>query len=100
MIMNKTNCITSDTIVVRNDKKFITSPIGDEIVMMSMESGNYIGINEVGAVIWNKLEKPATIKEVIEYLLSIYDITEEACTEKTIKHIADMAEQEMVLILK
>lgn len=98
--MDKINKITPDTIVVRNDKKFITSPIGDEIVMMSMESGNYIGINEVGAVIWNKLEQPMTIKEVINYLLSIYDITEDACTEKTVKHIADMANQEMVLIVE
>ncbi len=98
--MDKINRITPDTIVVRNDKKFITSPIGDEIVMMSMESGNYIGINEVGAVIWNKLEQPMTIKEVINYLLSIYDITEDACTEKTVKHIADMANQEMVLIVE
>lgn len=98
--MNKISSITPDTIVVRNDKKYITSPIGDEIVMMSMESGNYIGINEVGAVIWNKLEQPMTIKEVINYLLSIYDITEDACTEKTVKHIADMANQEMVLIVE
>lgn len=98
--MDKINRITPDTIVVRNDKKFITSPIGDEIVMMSMESGNYIGINEVGAVIWNKLEQPMTIKEVINYLLSIYDITEDACTEKTVKHIANMANQEMVLIVE
>ena len=98
--MDNTSSVTPDTIVVRNDKKFITSPIGDEIVMMSMESGNYIGINEVGAVIWNKLEQPTAIKEVINYLLSIYDITEEECSEKTMKHITDMAGQEMVLILE
>ena len=98
--MDKITSITPDTVVVRNDKKFITSPIGDEIVMMSMESGNYIGINEVGAVIWNKLEQPTAIKEVVNYLLSIYDITEEECSEKTMKHIFDMAGQEMILILE
>ena len=98
--MDNISNITVDTMVVRNDKKFITSPIGEELVMMSMESGNYIGINEVGAVIWNKLEKPIAIKEVITYLLRIYDISEKECAEKTLKHINDMAKEEMVLILK
>ncbi|MCW3124003.1 MAG: hypothetical protein JWQ38_3495 [Flavipsychrobacter sp.] len=97
--MANTDIITPDTVVVRNDKKFITSPIGDEIVMMSIESGNYIGINEVASTIWKKLETPLTVKDLVTYLLASYDIGEKECEEKTIAHLDDMLKKNMISIV-
>jgi hypothetical protein len=98
--MKNLDTIALDSIVIRNDKKFIASPIGDEIVMMSLENGSYIGINQVGTTIWEKLEHPASVKELITYLTGIYDITEEECEKKVIKYLNDLMLQDMIALIK
>lgn len=90
--------LTLDTVVVRNDKKFITSPIGEEIVMMSIESGNYVGMNHVATDIWNKLEKPSSVRDLVTYLLEIYDISRDTCESATFRHLANMLSHEMLQI--
>ena len=97
--MGKTN-ITIDTVVMRNDKKFMASPVGDEIVMMSMESGNYIGMNSVATVIWEKLKQPISVKELIAFLLDNYDIDKEECERKTLKYLNDLVKEEMLVTTK
>ncbi len=97
--MKKSPVITLDTVIVRNDKQFMISPIGDELVMMSMENGNYIGINNVGTAIWAKLENPNSVKELISYLLETYDISKEECEKKTLKYLNDLMQQEMLTIV-
>lgn len=97
--MGTTNTITPDTVIVRNDKKFITSLVGDEIVMMSMDSGNYIGMNSVGSTIWEQLQQPRPVKDLISYLLTTYNISAEECERKTLKYLEDMKAQEMLIII-
>ena len=97
--MEHTNVISLNSIVVRNDEKFMTSPVGDEIVMMSIESGNYIGINKVGADIWQKLENPISVGDLVNYLLENYDIAKEDCEQKTIKYLCDMLKEDMLIII-
>jgi len=97
--MKKTTVISPGSVVVRNDNKFMISPIGDEIVMMSMENGNYIGINSVGASIWEKLEQPTPVNELVNYLVVIYDIHKDECEQKTIKYLYDMLDAEMLTVI-
>lgn len=97
--MKKSNNITVDTVLVRNDKKFITSPLGDELVMMSMENGSYIGTNEVGTFIWQNLSTPRSVAELVQLLMDTYEISETECSTKTIKHLNDMLLEDMVIII-
>ena len=45
--------------MVRRQGEWLTAKVGDELVMMSTERANYIGLNEVGVRIW-ELEKYIT----------------------------------------
>ena len=54
------------------------------MVMMNMESGDFISMNNVGADIWALTEQPVPLRDIIQQLLKLYDITEEQCKEETI----------------
>jgi hypothetical protein len=54
------------------NKKVIQSKIGEEVVMLDMDSGFYFGLNSVASIIWGKLEKPISLEEVINELLEEY----------------------------
>jgi DNA-directed RNA polymerase delta subunit len=98
--MKDLDLLNLNSIIVRNDKNFMISPIGDELVMMNMENGSYIGINEVGTAIWEKLEQPRPVTELINYLLEMYDIEREECEKRTIKYLTDLIHQGMLIVIK
>ena len=41
--------------MVRRKDGWLSAKVGDELVMMSAEKGNYIGLSDVGARIWELL---------------------------------------------
>ena len=43
---------------VRRQGEWLSAKVGDELVMMSAETGDYLGLSEVGARIWELLETP------------------------------------------
>jgi hypothetical protein len=66
--------------MVRKQGDWLAAKVGDELVMMSAEAGNYIGLSEVGARIWELIETPQDVDAVCAQLQDEYDgVTPEAC---------------------
>jgi hypothetical protein len=65
--------------VVRKQGDWLAAKVGDELVMMSAERGNYIGLSEVGARIWELLETPQDVNAVCARLQNEYDVTPDVC---------------------
>ncbi len=53
--------------------KILTAAINDELVMMSVELGQYFGLNSVGLHIWSLLETPKSFDAIVAILTAEYD---------------------------
>lgn len=71
---------------------WISAKVGDEIVMMSAEEGKYIGLNDVGARIWELLDEPQTRDALEARLLEEFEVTPEACRIEVDTFLAKLAE--------
>ncbi len=71
---------------------WISAKVGDEIVMMSAEEGKYIGLNDVGARIWELLDMPQTRDELEVRLLEEFEVTPEMCRSEIDTFLANLAE--------
>jgi hypothetical protein len=91
--------ITIDTLVQRVDRELLTSELGDELVMMDVEKGNYISLNKMGRIIWDHLEDPITIKGLIAKLMEKYNVEKDVCAHDTLKYLEEMYEKEIVSIV-
>ena len=91
--------INSATVVQRNEGKFLANALGDEIVMMDIDSGDYLGINPVGADIWNLLTEPLSVDALIERLQGIYNVDAEQCTTEVKAFLSKMLEQDMLILV-
>lgn len=58
---------------------WLSAKVGDELVMMSAEKGNYIGLSEVGARIWEIIETPSELDAVCAQLQDEYEVAPETC---------------------
>ena len=65
--------------MVRKQGDWLAAKVGDELVMMSAEKGNYIGLSEVGARIWEIIETPQPVDAVCARLQEEYEVSPEAC---------------------
>lgn len=59
----------------------LAADMSGETVMMSVESGQYFGLTEVGSVIWEMLESPTSLDQIVERLCSKYEIAEKTCRD-------------------
>lgn len=73
------------------------SPIGEEIVMMSIQNGEYYGSNQVGNRIWELLEKPHTPTELCAQLLEEYEIDEATCNNETLEFLEHLYENKLIV---
>ena len=65
--------------IIRKQGDWLSAKVGDELVMMSAEKGNYIGLSEVGARIWELIETPQEIETVCVLLQEEYEVAPEVC---------------------
>lgn len=86
------------TTVVRNEE-IIFSDMDDETVMMSMEKGEYYGINPVGRRIWELLETPVTVAGICEVLCDEYNVSPEQCFKEVLAFLARMSEKDIIKVM-
>lgn len=70
---------------------WLSARVGDEIMMMSAEHGKYIGVNEVGARIWELIETPRDAATVYAELLREFEVSPETCKAEVDSFLAEMA---------
>lgn len=74
----------------------ISSKLGEDIVVMNPETGKYLALNPVAAVIFEAFSRPHTPEEVVDLLIQTYQVSKEQCTEESTACINDMLEKKLL----
>lgn len=77
----------NDSTIIKRQPNLVFSKIDEEIVMMSINNGEYYGLDNIGSRIWEIIEKPVSFKELIETLKDEYEVTENQCISDVIEFI-------------
>ncbi|MFB0613739.1 PqqD family protein [Aurantiacibacter poecillastricola] len=72
--------MNATTKLVRNPE-ILSTEVGESLVMMSMETGNYHELDSIGTTIWDELETPKSLDELCDSLCGEYDVTPGQCRE-------------------
>ena len=65
--------------IVKRQGDWLAAKVGNELVMMSAEKGNYVGLSEVGTRVWELIEAPRELDELCVQLESEFDVTSAVC---------------------
>ncbi len=57
----------------------ISSHLDDELVVMSITSGKYYGLDPIAEQIWQLLEQPRNVGEICAWVLKRYQVGERQC---------------------
>ena len=86
----------SSTIVVSKD--VVSCDLGGETAMLDMKEGVYYGLNDMGTIIWEFIQEPVTLQEIIDKILEEYEVDEETCYADLVELIEQMVKNRLVEI--
>ena len=64
---------------IQLDPELLYSKIGDEIVLLTIESGKYFKVDAVGSRIWEIIKEPISIEKVLTQLVEEYEVSLTDC---------------------
>lgn len=70
---------SSSTIVPSKDQ--VSCDLGREVLILNLKTGAYYGLTEVGARVWNLIQKPRTVQNVRQILLEEYEVDGNPCDQ-------------------
>jgi len=89
--------ISDDTLITRSTG-LLAAAVHDETVMMDVESGCYYGLDDIGSVIWQRLEAPCQFGKLVDGLVADYDADRAVIAEDVRKLLSIMAEHRVVTL--
>jgi len=95
MTMTASTDIDPRSILVRSDQ-VLYSQIDGDVTMMSVESGKYYSLREVGARIWSLLERPTSPDQICNQLMMEYRVDRERCESEVMRVLRHMASEGVV----
>ena len=84
--------------MIHRSGDWLAARVGDELVMMSAVKGNYIGLTEVGARIWELIDPPRTIESLCEALVAEYDVDPQTCRAEVDSFLVTLGQHDAVRI--
>jgi len=84
--------VTQQTVVSRTEG-WLTAWVGQELVMMSGNNGNYISLSETGGRIWELLEEPRSVQSICEALAGEYEVSREVAGNEVFTFLDQLKQQ-------
>lgn len=68
----------------------IVSDMGGEKVMLSVHNGKYYNLGEIGGKIWDIIEKPILVTQLVTELRFKYEVERSVCEEQVVSFLGVM----------
>ena len=66
-----------DKMLIERNEEIAWSELGEEIVLLDIEEGDYYTLNQVSAEIWKLADGKHTISEIVEDIFALYEADKE-----------------------
>lgn len=63
----------------RQADNWVGAEFEDSLVMLEIELGSYVGLNDTASAVWAAIERPATLADIVTYLRARFDVPAERC---------------------
>lgn len=86
--------------VVSQIEEIITSDMGGEIVMMSLENSAYYGLDTIGSRIWQLIEQPMSVSSVCDTLQTEFEVEPDQCCQDVLELLNRLHKQNLIRVIQ
>lgn len=76
--------------VIKRSADQIACDMGGEVVILDLKSGNYYGLDAVGARVWTLIEAPTSLADIRRIIMDEYEVDAETCDRDILAFINQM----------
>lgn len=77
-------------------KEHVFADLGNDAVILHLQSGTYYGLNAVGARVWELIQRPKTVEEIQRSILEEYDLGSKDCEQELIRFLKQLSDAGLV----
>ena len=91
MIINLENFIS------RVDGK-ISTEIDGETVILDMESGVYVGLDDIGTSVWSLIKEGISLQNLLNEILLEYDVESQQCLDDLQEFLSELVDGGFIIV--
>jgi len=84
-----------DSTIVRSSDQ-VSTDLGGEAVILSLQSQEYFGLEDVGARIWDIIQEPKTVQEILNAVLNDYAVEPKRCERDLLAVLQQLADEGLI----
>ena len=82
--------------LIARNPQVCAAELDGEICLFEPVKAEYFNLNGTGSAIWNLLEQPAEVEQLLTELLDLYDVDSSTCRQETEAFIAEALKRGML----
>jgi hypothetical protein len=90
--------LSAHTRLVASDD-VLSSPLGGEVVLLEPGAGVYYSLNEVGAVMWEQLQQPVTLRAMCEAIVAEFEVDLATCEPDVHRVLGELLRHRLVEVV-
>ena len=76
--------------VVQRNHDVIAAEADQDVVMVSIPNGLYYAVSDIAREIWETIDRPKKISDLIDDLTASYNVDRHLCEEETLSFLEDL----------
>jgi hypothetical protein len=88
----------SPTTRIRRNTDIIAAGVAEETILLNPKDWTYVHFNETAARIWEALDEPRTVENVMAALMREYDVDPATCEREVAEFVSSMSGRGFIVI--
>jgi hypothetical protein len=84
--------------IIQRDPEVIFSEADQDLIMVSISTGCYYGLSDVAREIWDAIERPKKISDLVGGLTASYNINSSLCEEQTLSFLQALLDEGLLQV--
>ena len=84
--------------VVQRDPEILAAEADKDLVMVSIANGFYYAVSDVARDIWEAIERPRKVSDLIDDLAKSYNIDRTTCQTETLSFLEDLRSEGLLKV--
>ena len=76
----------------------IAAEVDDDLVMVNVETGYYYAVSDVAREIWDAIERPRRISDLIDQLAASHEVDRATCEEETLSFLQNLLAERLLRV--
>ena len=82
--------------MVVTTSQHIASDLAGETVILNLKNGAYYGLNDIGVLVWNMIQKPCPVAAICDAVQESYDVERAQIEQDIVDLLQDLANEDLI----